>query len=344
MLAIAAYPTYTLFLAFGFSAVFTLLVMPLFIRFLKKDGIGQQIRADGPQSHLAKQGTPTMGGTIIILAVLVTCLLFARFNAALVLLLLVLLATGALGIVDDIESVSHGRSLGLTPRQKMIALTLISVVFCLAAINWVGISPVVNFPGGFGIDLGVLAISIPCGEFTFSIPWLYVIFVFLLLAGLSNAVNLADGLDGLSGGSVLVVMVFMAMVCFMYDELPLGIFAVAIGGACVGFLWYNIYPASIFMGDTGSLALGASFAALAVLTKTEITSLVMGGLFIVEALSVIVQVVSFKRTGKRIFLMAPIHHHFEKKGWSETKVVFRFWIISAAFAALGFALYFQLGW
>ena len=176
----------------------------------------------------------------------------------------------------------------------------------------------------------------------FYVPWLYIFFVFLLMAGLSNAVNLTDGLDGLAGGTVLVVMLVMSMVAFNYDELSLAILAASIAGACVGFLWYNCYPASIFMGDTGSLALGAAFAALAVLTKTEVTSLIMGGLFIAEALSVIIQVVSFKSTGKRVFLMAPIHHHFEKKGWSETKVVIRFWIVSAAFASLGFALYFQL--
>ena len=175
------------------------------------------------------------------------------------------------------------------------------------------------------------------------IPWLYLIFVFLLMAGLSNAVNLTDGLDGLAGGCSMVVMLVMAMVAFRFGQLGLAIFAAAFGGACLGFLWYNCYPATIFMGDTGSLALGAAFAALAVLTKTEVTSLVMGGLFITEALSVIIQVVSFKSTGKRVFLMAPLHHHFEKLGWSETKVVIRFWIVSAAFAAAGFALYFQLG-
>ena len=160
---------------------------------------------------------------------------------------------------------------------------------------------------------------------------------------LFRSVNLTDGLDGLAAGTVLVVMVFMAMVCFRYNELSLAVFAACVAGACVGFLWYNCHPAQVFMGDTGSLALGAAFAALAVLTKTEVTSLIMGGLFIVEALSVMIQVVSFKKTGKRVFLMAPLHHHFEKKGWSETKVVIRFWIVSAAFAALGFALYFQLG-
>jgi len=163
------------------------------------------------------------------------------------------------------------------------------------------------------------------------------------MAGLSNAVNLTDGLDGLAGGCSMVTMMVMAMVAFRSDLLNLAVFAAATAGSCVGFLWHNCYPASIFMGDTGSLALGAAFAALAVMTKTEVTSLVMGGLFIIEALSVIIQVVSFKLTGKRVFLMAPIHHHFEKKGWSETKVVIRFWIVSGAFAALGFALFFQLG-
>jgi len=175
------------------------------------------------------------------------------------------------------------------------------------------------------------------------VPWLYVIFVFLLMAGLSNAVNLTDGLDGLAAGCTFGVMMAMSMVAFRYDEINLSIFAAAIAGACVGFLWFNGHPASIFMGDTGSLSLGAAFAALAVLTKTEVTALVMGGLFIIEALSVIIQVVVFKRTGKRVFLMAPIHHHFEKLGWDENKVVLRFWIVAAAFAVLGFALYFKLG-
>lgn len=199
-------------------------------------------------------------------------------------------------------------------------------------------APTITFPGGLTVDLGVLSTQIG----PVSVPWLYVLFVFLMLAGLSNAVNLTDGLDGLAGGTVMVVMLAMAMVAFSYDEINLAVFAGAAAGACVGFLWHNCYPASIFMGDTGSLALGAAFAALAILTKTEVTSLVMGGLFICEALSVMMQVISFKSTGKRIFLMAPLHHHFEKKGWSETKVVIRFWIVSAMFAAVGFALYFQL--
>ena len=332
------YPTYLVFIAVFVAGLITAAIMPAFIRVMRKDGIGQQVRADGPQTHLVKQGTPTMGGVIMLVGIMLTVLLLARWTPDLILCVVATIATGLLGLLDDIESVSHGRSLGLTPSQKMAGLIVISVAFCLFAVNWVGIAPTVTFPGGLVIDLGVLTSTIAGVQ----VPWLYVLFVFLLLAGLSNAVNLTDGLDGLAGGTVMVVMLAMAMVAFSYDEINLAVFAGACAGACVGFLWHNCYPASIFMGDTGSLALGAGFAALAVLTKTEVTSLVMGGLFICEALSVMLQVISFKTTGKRIFLMAPLHHHFEKKGWSETKVVIRFWIVSAMFAAVGFALYFQL--
>ena len=342
MIGNPAYPTYQVFIAIAVAAAVTGLAMPPFIRLLKKDGIGQQIRADGPQSHLVKQGTPTMGGVIILAGVVLTVALLAKWTPDLIVAVIATLATGSLGLLDDIESVAHKRSLGLTPSQKMAGLITISVVFCLAAVNWVGIDAVVRFPGGVAIDLGVLTTTLPIAG-GIQIPWLYLAFVFLLMAGLSNSVNLTDGLDGLAGGCTMVVMLMMAMVAFRYDEINLAIFAASIAGACVGFLWHNCNPASIFMGDTGSLALGAALAALAVLTKTEVTSLIMGGLFVCEALSVIIQVVSFKTTGKRVFLMSPIHHHFEKKGWAETKVVTRFWIVSAAFATLGFALYFQLG-
>ena len=343
MIGNPAYPTYQVFLSIAVAALITGLAMPFFIRFLKKDGIGQQVRADGPQSHLVKQGTPTMGGVIMLAGVVATVALFAKWTPDLILALLAMLVTGSLGLLDDVESVAHKRSLGLTPAQKMVGLVTISVVFCLAAVNWVGVDASVRFPGGLAVDLGVLTTTLTLGGATVQIPWLYLVFVFFLMAGLSNAVNLTDGLDGLAGGCVMVVMLMMAMVAYRYDEINLAIFAASIAGACIGFLWHNCNPASIFMGDTGSLALGAALAALAVLTKTEVTSLIMGGLFVCEALSVIIQVVSFKTTGKRVFLMSPIHHHFEKKGWAETKVVTRFWIVSAAFATLGFALYFQLG-
>lgn len=343
MIGNPAYPTYQVFLAVGIAALVTGLVMPLFIRLMRHEGVGQQVRADGPQGHLVKQGTPTMGGVVILLGVLVTCALIAEWTPALVLAVGATLVTGSLGLLDDIESVAHGRSLGLTPSQKMAGLILISVTFCLVAVNVCGISPAVELPGGIMIDLAVLSTTFEVGGAWVTVPWLYLVFVFLLMAGLSNAVNLTDGLDGLAGGCTMVVMLCMAMVAFSEGDIDLAIFAGAIAGSCVGFLWHNCYPASIFMGDTGSLALGAAFASLAVLTKSEVTSLIMGGLFICEALSVMIQVASFKLTGKRVFLMAPIHHHFEKMGWKENKVVVRFWIVSAAFAALGFALFFQLG-
>ena len=338
-----AYPSYQVLLAAGVAAVITAVVMPFFIKLMRHEGLGQQVRADGPKRHLVKQGTPTMGGIVILLGVVVTTLLMAPWSPMLFLALFAMLATGALGLLDDIESVAHKRSLGLTPSQKMVGLTIVCVIFCLVAVNYCGIAPTIEFPGGATLDLGVLSSTFTIGSVTFTVPWIYLVFVFFLMAGLSNAVNLTDGLDGLAGGCTMVVMLVMAMVAFRYQEINLAIFAASIAGACVGFLWHNCYPATIFVGDTGSLALGAAFAALAILTKTEVTSLIMGGLFIAEAVSVIIQVVSFKATGKRVFLMAPIHHHFEKKGWAETKVVIRFWIVSAAFAALGFALYFQLG-
>lgn len=343
MIGNPAYSTYQVFLAVGVAALVTGLLMPLFIRLMRHEGVGQQIRADGPQRHLVKQGTPTMGGIIILVGMLVSLALIAEWTPGLVLAVAVTLVTGSLGLLDDIESVAHGRSLGLTPSQKMVGLVLISVAFCLAAVNVCGIPAEVRFPGGFSVDLGALTTTLDLGGTQLSIPWLYLVFVFLLMAGLSNAVNLTDGLDGLAGGCTMVVMLVMAMVAFRYGELDLAVFADAIAGACVGFLWHNCYPASIFMGDTGSLALGAALAALAVLTKTEVTSLIMGGIFVCEALSVIIQVTSFKLTGRRVFLMTPIHHHFEQMGWAENKVVVRFWIVSAAFASLGFALYFQLG-
>lgn len=343
MLGNPAYPTYQVFLAIFISAAIAGLVMPLWIRFLKKDGIGQQIRADGPQSHLVKAGTPTMGGVIILFAVVLTCLIMAKPNVELMLAVGAMLATGALGLFDDVTKVVQKRSLGLTPSGKMIGLTAIVVVFFLIAVNYCGVEPAIRFPGGFSIDLGILTTTIAFSGMTIQIPWLYLVFVFLLLAGMSNAVNLTDGLDGLAGGTVMIAMVVMAAICFLRGDPNLAIFCASCAGGCIGFLWFNAYPAQIFMGDTGSLALGGALAAVAVLTNTEVVSLVVGGLFIAETLSVMIQVVSFKATGRRVFLMAPIHHHFEKKGWAETKVVIRFWIVSAACGALGLALFFQLG-
>lgn len=343
MLGNAAYPTYQAFISLAVAAVIAAVIMPLWIRVMRIEHFGQQVRADGPEQHLIKQGTPTMGGVVILVALAITCLVMGRLTAELALVLIATLATGVLGLIDDLTSVTHGRSLGLTPHAKMIGLTLICVLFCLLSINWCGVEPVVRFPGGLSVDLGVLTTTVDIAGEPFHIPWLYMIFTWLLIVGLSNAVNLTDGLDGLAGGTSMIAMLVMAAVCFICNDSNLTIFCAACAGACLGFLWFNCYPASIFMGDTGSLALGAAIACVAVMTNTEIVSLIVGGLFIIETLSVMIQVVSFKLTGKRVFLMAPIHHHFEKKGWAETKVVIRFWIIAAAFGALGLAVFFQLG-
>lgn len=343
MLGNAAYPTYQAFISLAVAAVIAAVIMPLWIRVMRIEHFGQQVRADGPEQHLIKQGTPTMGGVVILVALAITCLVMGRLTAELALVLSATLATGVLGLIDDLTSVTHGRSLGLTPHAKMIGLTLICVLFCLLSINWCGVEPVVRFPGGLSVDLGVLTTTVDIAGEPFHIPWLYMIFTWLLIVGLSNAVNLTDGLDGLAGGTSMIAMLVMAAVCFICNDSNLTIFCAACAGACLGFLWFNCYPASIFMGDTGSLALGAALACVAVMTNTEIVSLIVGGLFIIETLSVMIQVASFKLTGKRVFLMAPIHHHFEKKGWAETKVVIRFWIIAAAFGALGLAVFFQLG-
>ncbi|MCL2530079.1 MAG: phospho-N-acetylmuramoyl-pentapeptide-transferase [Coriobacteriia bacterium] len=340
------YPTFLVFLAIFIAMALAIVLLPIWIRILKVRQIGQQIRADGPQHHYVKQGTPTMGGVVILIAVLVATLICCGLAARpeqilpLILLLLVTLLTGFMGLVDDLSKVIKERSLGLRPNAKMICLTLISVSFCLAAVNFAGIEPTVTIPFIYTFDLGVLTTTINLGGASFSIPWIYLLFVFLLVAGMSNAVNLVDGLDGLAGGAVMIAMIVMAAIAYRGDQLYLALFAAAVTGACVGFLWFNAHPASIFMGDTSSLALGAAFAALAVLTKSEFASLIIGGIFILEALSVMIQVGYYKLTKKRVFLMAPLHHHFEQKGWGETKVVIRFWIITALLASLGFALYF----
>lgn len=330
------YPTFSMFLAIVVSAVITMALMPAWIRVLRRDNIGQQVRADGPESHLVKQGTPTMGGAVMLLAITLTTVALGGWRPEMWLLLATMLLTGVLGLVDDASKVLRKNTLGLRPRAKLIGQFSLVVVFCLLAVNFCGVEPTVHIPFLVTFDLGILTTSI----MGFEIPWLYLFFVLILIAGMSNAVNLTDGLDGLAGGTVMVVMILMAAIAYRTDMMGAAVFAAAIAGSCIGFLWFNSFPADIFMGDTGSLALGTALGCLAVITKTEVVSLVLGGLFVAEALSVMIQVFYYKRTKKRLFLMAPLHHHFEKKGWSEVKVVVRFWIISGSLAALGFFIYF----
>ena len=335
----ATYPTFLVFVAIVLAIVLTMAIMPAWIKFLKSSHIGQQVRADGPESHLVKQGTPTMGGVIMLVAVIVVALVVGHPTPETFALLGATVLTGALGLIDDAEKVVKERSLGLTPKAKLVGQFIIATVFCLVAVNVLGIAPTVDIPFVATIDLGVLTTTVPVAG-GIDIPWLYLIFLNILLVGLCNAVNLTDGLDGLAAGTVMIVMIVMAAIAYRSDMLDSAIFAAALAGACIGFLWFNSFPADIFMGDTGSLALGMALGCLAVFTKCEFVVLIIGGLFVAEALSVMIQVFYYKKTHKRIFLMAPLHHHFEKKGWSETKVVVRFWIVSGVLAACGFTLYF----
>lgn len=331
-----SYPTFLVFVAIVVAIAVTMVLMPAWIKFLKSSHIGQQVRADGPESHLVKQGTPTMGGVIMLVSVILTALVVGHPTPETFALLIATVLTGCLGLIDDAEKVVKERSLGLTPKAKLVGQFVIATVFGLVAVNVMGIAPTVEIPFVYTFDLGVLTTHFGAVE----VPWLYILFVDILLMGMCNAVNLTDGLDGLAAGTVMIVMIVMAAIAYRSDMLDSAIFAAALSGACVGFLWFNSFPADIFMGDTGSLALGMALGCLAVFTKSEFIVLVIGGLFVAEALSVMIQVFYYKKTHKRIFLMAPLHHHFEKKGWSETKVVVRFWIVSGVLAALGFAVYF----
>ena len=331
-----SYPTFLVFVAIVVAIAVTMVLMPAWIKFLKSSHIGQQVRADGPESHLVKQGTPTMGGVIMLVSVILTALVVGHPTPETFALLIATVLTGCLGLIDDAEKVVKERSLGLTPKAKLVGQFIIATVFGLVAVNVMGIAPTVEIPFVYTFDLGVLTTHFGAVE----VPWLYILFVDILLMGMCNAVNLTDGLDGLAAGTVMIVMIVMAAIAYRSDMLDSAIFAAALAGACVGILWFNSFPADIFMGDTGSLALGMALGCLAVFTKSEFIVLVIGGLFVAEALSVMIQVFYYKKTHKRIFLMAPLHHHFEKKGWSETKVVVRFWIVSGVLAALGFAVYF----
>ncbi len=337
----ATYPTFLVFMAFIIAMLFTMALMPAFIHLLQRKNIGQQVRDDGPQSHLVKQGTPTMGGVVMLIAIVISILFIGLPDVETFLLIAALLCAGILGAIDDGSKIAHERSLGLTPKMKLIFQFVIAAVFILCAVNILDIAPTVEIPFVCNIDMGVLSTVIPIGEAgSISIPWIYLVFCMILIVGMCNAVNLTDGLDGLASGSVMVVMIVMAAIAFAQSTLEPSIFSSAIAGACVGFLWFNSHPADIFMGDTGSLALGMALGCIAVVTKTEFVVIIIGALFVAEALSVMIQVFYFKRTGKRVFLMAPLHHHFEKKGWSETKVVVRFWIIAGSLAALGFFIWF----
>jgi phospho-N-acetylmuramoyl-pentapeptide-transferase len=341
LLQIDRYPTYQVFLVAVAALAVTVILFPLWIRLVRYRNIGQQVRADGPQGHLVKQGTPTMGGVLIMFVITGVFLAMGRTDRPSMLVLAAMLACAVLGFVDDYAKVVKERSLGLTALSKIVWQVLVSLAIGLLAVNWAGVAPKAALPlTGFSLDLGVFSSSFAVGGFQIVVPWLYLALLSVMVVGFSNTVNLTDGLDGLAAGTITIVMFAFAAIAFRQSHLPVALIASAVAGACIGFLWYNSYPADIFMGDTGSLGLGAAIATLAIVTKTEFLSVLIGGIYVIEGLSVILQVASFKLTGKRIFRMAPIHHHFEMKGWSETKIMVRFWIVTGVLAGAGFAVYF----
>jgi phospho-N-acetylmuramoyl-pentapeptide-transferase len=308
------------------SLLICIFLSPKFIEFLRQREFGQQIREEGPQEHHAKAGTPTMGGIIIFTAIAVPFLLLTDLDARSIGVMGVALACAALGFADDYMKLVKRRSLGLKGRWKLVVTMAISVGLWLVATRWAGLPDTLNLRiYDAVIDLG----------------YLYPVLIYLVLAGTTSAVNLTDGLDGLAAGCSAIVLLAYIGITFTTRQTDLALVAACLVGACVGFLWFNSFPASIFMGDTGSLGLGGAIAALAVMTKTEVLLIVMGGIFVIEALSVLIQVFSFQAFRKRVFLMAPIHHHFELQAWSETKIILRFWIVAAVCSAIGFTLYQQ---
>jgi phospho-N-acetylmuramoyl-pentapeptide-transferase len=309
------------------SLLMCLFLSPRFIDFLRRREFGQNIREEGPEGHRAKAGTPTMGGIIIFLAFSVPFLVLSTHEWQSMGVYGTAIACALLGFADDYTKIVKRRSLGLRARTKLVVTVAISLGLWWVATKKVGLPS--------AIDLRVGGASIDIGPF-------YPVFIYLVVAGTTTAVNFTDGLDGLAAGCAAIALFAYIGITFIttgYHDLTL--LAASLVGALIGFLWFNSFPASIFMGDTGSLGLGGAIAGLAIMTRTEVLLVLIGGIFVIEVLSVVIQVFWFQTFRKRVFLMAPIHHHFELKAWSETKIILRFWIVAAACAAIGFTLYHQ---
>lgn len=354
-----------IFIAGAAAFLVAVLVTPILIRWFSAEGLGQEIREDGPRSHLRKRGTPTMGG-IAILAGLVVGYLVAALTGLLTsgsgpgvsgwLVLGLTLALGAVGFADDYIKLVMGRNLGLNAKAKLVYQLIIAIAFGLL---------ILQFPDSHGLTPASTHLSFIRDLSTFDMALggvilgavLFIFFIYLVISAWSNAVNLTDGLDGLASGVTAIVMGVYVLITFwqfrnscslsaslgcysVRDPLDLSILASAGLGACLGFLWWNAAPAKIFMGDTGSLALGGLVAGLSITSHTELLMILIGIIFVAEAASVVIQVASFKTTGRRVFRMAPIHHHFEHAGWAETTVVIRFWLLAAIMAMSGFSLFY----
>jgi phospho-N-acetylmuramoyl-pentapeptide-transferase len=319
------------------ALLIAILAGPFFIDFLRRHSLGQTIREEGPQHHLVKQGTPTMGGILIALAATVAFLATTVGTVSALTIFGTMLACAGIGFLDDYIKLRHRRSLGLSGRVKMLLLLAISAVVCVAAhhqhlYHWVFV-PIVQWH----IQLG----------------WGYYVLIFLIIAGTANAVNLTDGIDGLAAGTAIIsLFTLTAMAVIIYirnaphgvriaNRLDVAYIGAALIGASIGFLWFNAFPAEVFMGDTGSMALGGAIGAMAIFLQVPLLLLLVGGIFVIEALSVVIQVISFRWFGRRVFLIAPIHHHFEMKAWSETKIMVRFWVVTGILCAGGFALFYK---
>jgi phospho-N-acetylmuramoyl-pentapeptide-transferase len=326
----------------------------LLIRLLRRKGYGQPIRVDGPQSHQTKRGTPTMGGAVFVVASLIGYIVAHAatddpFTVSGVLVLLLMVGLGAVGFIDDYMKVFRQTSVGLRSRAKLAGQVIIAIVFAVEVL-W--------HPDGFDLTPADAHLSFlrDFGPAIAIVP--FVIWVVIIVAGTANAVNLTDGLDGLASGATMPVLaayvligvwqerndVTVSLAPLHYqirDPLDLAVVAAAVLGACSGFLWWNAPPAKIFMGDTGSLALGGVLAGLAICTKTQLLLVILGGLFVSVTMSDVIQIGSFKMTGRRVFKMAPLQHHFEILGWSETTIVIRFWLVSCLCVALGLAIFYS---
>jgi phospho-N-acetylmuramoyl-pentapeptide-transferase len=343
----------TIIVSSGVALLLALFGTPLAIRVFIRRGYGQPIRVEGPASHATKRGTPTMGGTVIVIAALIGYVVGHEatndpMSASGLMVLLLMAGLGAVGFIDDFIKIYKQTSLGLRSGAKLAGQALVGAVFALE---------VLRHPDGFGLTPADPNFSFlrDVGPAIGVLP--FVLWIVFMIAGTSNAVNLTDGLDGLATGAAILVLAayvlianwqlrndctaFLTKNCYdVRDPLDLAVVAAAVLGACFGFLWWNAPPARIFMGDTGSLALGGVLAGLAVCTKTQLLLVILGGLFVIIAMSVIIQVGSFKMTGQRVFRMAPLQHHFELLGWEATTIVIRFWLIAGLFVALGLGIFY----
>ena len=303
------------------SFVIALIIGPFIISLLRKLNIGQSIREEGPESHLSKSGTPTMGGLIIFFALIISLVIGGNLNQDIYVLLLATLGFGLIGFIDDYLIVVKKSNIGLKPYQKIIGQVILAVILALyqSKTSPIGTNVIVPFLKNQYLDLGIF----------------YIPFIAFVVVGTVNSVNLTDGLDGLASGVTLIVLTFFAVISFKLGAQGISIFSATLAGACLGFLRYNAFPAKIFMGDTGSLGLGGAVSAIAILLNLPLIIPIVGGIYFVEALSVIIQVLSFKLRGKRVFLMSPLQHHFEYKGWKETKVVLVFWSVTIVLCLIG---------